>query len=75
MSTTAPRNRMREAARPARWIAAFALALTLAGGGGAPAARVCEGPGINHRPPAAESDDVLSVLAFNVFLLPAASPW
>lgn len=66
---TAPRNRMREAVRPARWLAAFALALTLAGG--ASAARVCEGPGINHRPPAAESDDVLSVLAFNVFLLPS----
>lgn len=66
---TAPRSRTHRAARPARWIAAFALTLALAAG--TPAARVCEGPGINHRPPAAEADEVLSVLAFNVFLLPS----
>jgi endonuclease/exonuclease/phosphatase family metal-dependent hydrolase len=45
------------------------LALTLTSG--ATMARVCEGPGINHRPSFPASDDVLSVLAFNVFLLPS----
>jgi len=33
-------------------------------------ARVCDGPGINHTPPIAESDNVLSVLAYNVYMLP-----
>ena len=33
-------------------------------------ARVCEGPGINHTPPAAHAAPVLSVLAYNVYLLP-----
>ena len=35
------------------------------------ASPVCEGPGINHMPPEAASDDVLSVLAYNVYLLPS----
>ncbi|MDE0202735.1 MAG: hypothetical protein OXK73_09910, partial [Rhodospirillaceae bacterium] len=52
--------------------AALAAALTLAlTGGGAAAERQCEGPGINHRPSPATSDDVLSVIAYNVYLLPS----
>ena len=51
-------------------VLAMALALAPVPGGGASAARVCEGPGINHMPPPAASDDVLSVLAYNVYLLP-----
>ena len=49
----------------------LALALVLAPAGGAQAARVCEGPGINHLPRPAASDEVLSVLAYNVYLLPS----
>ena len=49
---------------------AMGLALALVSGDGASAARICEGPGINHMPPPAESDEVLSVLAYNVYLLP-----
>ena len=40
-------------------------------GSGAAAGRECEGPGINHMPPPAASDEVLSVLAYNVYLLPS----
>ena len=50
---------------------AFAAALTLAPASGTAAERVCEGPGINHLPQPAASDDVLSVLAYNVYLLPS----
>ena len=50
---------------------AFAAALTLALAGGAAAERQCEGPGINHRPSASASDEVLSVIAYNVYLLPS----
>ena len=39
--------------------------------GGAAAARECAGPGINHLPEPAASDEVLSVLAYNVYLLPS----
>ena len=35
------------------------------------AARECEGPGINHLPEPATSDEVLSVIAYNVYLLPS----
>ena len=64
------------AARAAGTLAlALAMMLALAAlpgpAGGAQAARVCEGPGINHLPPPAESDEVLSVLAYNVYLLPS----
>ena len=50
---------------------ALALALSLALASGAPAARECEGPGINHLPEPATSDEVLSVIAYNVYLLPS----
>ena len=50
---------------------AFAAALTLAPANGTAAKRVCEGPGINHLPEPAASDDVLSVIAYNVYLLPS----
>ena len=50
---------------------ALVLALDSTPSGGAAAARVCEGPGINHFPGAASSDEVLSVLAYNVYLLPS----
>lgn len=50
--------------------ALMALALVLALMPNAHAARVCEGPGINHQPEVFADDDVLSVLAFNVYLLP-----
>ena len=50
---------------------ALALIAVLTLAAAAPvAARVCVGPGINHMPPPAESDEVLSVLAYNVYLLP-----
>ena len=52
-------------------VLALATALLLAPVGGAAAARVCDGPGINHLPAAAASDEVLSVLAYNVYLLPS----
>lgn len=56
-------------------IAVLVLATVLAfaplPGGGAMAVRVCEGPGINHLPPPAASDEVLSVIAYNVYLLPS----
>ena len=68
---TALHDRECRAVRPVWSLAVFALALALALASGAAAARVCEGPGINYRPPVPESDDVLSVLAFNVFLLPS----
>ena len=45
--------------------------LVLGPAGGAQAARVCVGPGINHLPPPPASDEVLSVLAYNVYLLPS----
>ena len=51
--------------------AALAAALTLAHVGGAAAERQCEGPGINHRPSPTTSDEVLSVIAYNVYLLPS----
>ena len=47
------------------------LMVTMAFAGGAAAERECVGPGINHMPPSADSDEVLSVLAYNVYLLPA----
>ena len=50
---------------------ALALALSLALATGASAARECEGPGINHLPEPAASDEVLSVIAYNVYLLPS----
>ena len=50
---------------------ALALALSLALASGAAADRACEGPGINHQPEPATSDEVLSVLAYNVYLLPS----
>ena len=52
-------------------VLALTAALVLALAGGASAARVCTGPGINHLPEAAASDEVLSVLAYNVYLLPS----
>ena len=54
-------------------IRAFALAvlLSLAPASGAAATRECVGPGINHMPPPPASDEVLSVLAYNVYLLPS----
>ena len=58
------------ALRPAA-VAILGLMLTLAVAGSAAAGRVCTGPGINHLPPPAESDEVLSVLAYNVYLLPS----
>ena len=50
---------------------ALALMFALAPVGGSPEARECEGPGINHLPAPADSDEVLSVLAYNVYLLPS----
>ena len=50
---------------------ALALALSLALASGATTARECEGPGINHLPGPATSDEVLSVIAYNVYLLPS----
>ena len=50
---------------------ALALTLILATAGATAIARECEGPGINHMAPPAESDEVLSVLAYNVYLLPS----
>ena len=52
---------------------AFALLLmvTLWLASGVSLARECEGPGINHLPEPAASDEVLSVLAYNVYLLPS----
>jgi hypothetical protein len=37
------------------------------------AARVCEGPGINHRPESYAEPGVLSVVAYNVYLLPTSA--
>ena len=58
-----------------RTVRAFALLLTvtlmLALASGAAAERACEGLGINHLPQPATSDEVLSVLAYNVYLLPS----
>ena len=54
-----------------RGASSVAAALTLAATGEAQAARECEGPGINHLPSPAQSDEVLSVLAYNVYLLPS----
>ncbi len=51
--------------------ALLAVVVIIALGQGPAAARECVGPGINHRPPVFSSDDVLSVLAFNVYMLPA----
>ena len=59
------------ALRRAAGMLALLPVLTLALAGGAAAERVCTGPGINHLPPRAESDEVLSVLAYNVYLLPS----
>ncbi len=68
-----PRMRTRRAGAAARAAGALALAAALALGlaGGAAAARECAGPGINHLPPPASSDEVLSVVAYNVYLLPS----
>ena len=62
-----------EARLGARAGGAFALLLmvTLWLASGVSAARECEGPGINHLPEPAASDEVLSVLAYNVYLLPS----
>ena len=67
------RFRSRLVGAAVRSLGALALAtlLTFAAGGGAAAERQCEGPGINHRPSPAASDEVLSVLAYNVYLLPS----
>ena len=64
-------TRVGGAAAPAIGALAFAAALTLALASGAAAERQCEGPGINHRPSAAASDEELSVIAYNVYLLPS----
>ena len=67
----------RRAGAAARVIWAFALAmlpalvLALTPAGSALAGRVCEGPGLNHLPPQVAADEVLSVLAYNVYLLPS----
>ena len=50
---------------------AFAAVLTLTPASGTAAERQCEGPGINHLPQPAASDEVLSVIAYNVYLLPS----
>lgn len=52
-------------------VLALMLATMLTFAAGAAAERVCVGPGINHFPPPAESDEVLSILAYNVYLLPS----
>ena len=67
------RSRTRLAGATARTIGALAAAaaLALALASGAATARECEGPGINHLPEPAASDDVLSVIAYNVYLLPS----
>ncbi len=67
------RFRSRLVGAAVRSLGALVLAtlLTFAAGGGAAAERQCEGPGINHRPSPAASDEVLSVLAYNVYLLPS----
>lgn len=51
-------------------VLAIVMALLMALAPTTRAARVCEGPGINHEPGVYVSDDVLSILAFNVYLLP-----
>ena len=65
------RSRLVGAAVRSLWALVLATLLTFAAGGGAAAERQCEGPGINHRPSPAASDEVLSVLAYNVYLLPS----
>ena len=47
--------------------------LLLAFSGGALAARDCAGPGINHQPETYNAADVLSVIAYNVYLLPISA--
>ena len=37
------------------------------------AARDCAGPGINHQPETYGTSDVLSVIAYNVYLLPISA--
>ena len=69
MSADGKRSRFGAALRPAAGL--LALMLMLAAASGAAAERVCVGPGINHLPPRPESDRVLSVLAYNVYLLPS----
>ena len=51
----------------------LAIALLLALPAGAWAARQCSGPGINHRPETYSAADVLSVVAYNVYLLPISA--
>lgn len=51
----------------------LAIALLLALPAGAWAARQCAGPGINHRPETYGAADVLSVVAYNVYLLPISA--
>ena len=72
MGMRAGKERVRTG-RVAQQIVALALglALSLAFATGAPVARECEGPGINHLPEPATSDEVLSVIAYNVYLLPS----
>ena len=65
------RSRLVGGARRAIAGAALAAVLTLDLASGAAAERQCEGPGINHRPSPATSDEVLSVIAYNVYLLPS----
>ena len=51
----------------------LSIALLLALPAGAWAARQCSGPGINHRPETYRTADVLSVVAYNVYLLPISA--
>ena len=56
---------------PLRLLLITALLLALPTGGWA--ARDCAGPGINHRPETYGASDVLSVIAYNVYLLPISA--
>ncbi len=67
------RSRDRRTGIEAQVVAAFILLLitALAQFAATRAEAACEGPGISHLPPEAASDEVLSVLAYNVYLLPS----
>jgi len=51
----------------------LAAALLLASPANIWAARVCNGPGINHRPESYAAPEILSVIAYNVYLLPISA--
>jgi len=51
----------------------FVLAVLLAFPANIWAARQCAGPGINHRPETYAAGDVLSIVAYNVYLLPISA--